>query len=430
MSLSSIKHLRDNESMFTRTKNLQISESTYLDSAPQRQTQARIKPLGEKRYFESTQQSEKGLRSTLTEIHKSRAQTQTMNFNKRPKANLQESLNHPTLTQFLQNGEMLQKSDSNDKRLQRKIFESYQTSVYSNAKRPLQSQIKRDRQCRSLLSTHAKEAPDVYQIGTHTIKKIHSNSSGSPGREPSAHSSQPNFMDDASYIPDSQPETAIAKAQRQRRHSTNVRIRTGGQLHKFRDTMQAKMQRKLANQFRQYSEKLQYSENSQLTKMHDIFGERRETMVEQKDQTEPQISQENKALDHVNKKHKSVNGTSSTKPKANKSKKTQREKTMYKNIINEERQYHDARIMIYKQLLNTAVVIPASFGQPTEEEEEEGGEERKKFVKGVNYMQAGDYVEAIKLLYSGQQLQGETESMKSESLSQDDSETDDQGHKN
>ena len=153
-------------------------------------------------------------------------------------------------------------------------------------------------------------------------------------------------------------------------------------------------------------------------------------MVEQKDQTEPQISQENKALDHVNKKHKSVNGTSSTKPKVNKSKKTQREKTMYKNIINEERQYHDARIMIYKQLLNTAVVIPASFGQPTEEEEEEGGEERKKFVKGVNYMQAGDYVEAIKLLYSGQQLQGETESMKSESLSQDDSETDDQGHKN
>ena len=153
-------------------------------------------------------------------------------------------------------------------------------------------------------------------------------------------------------------------------------------------------------------------------------------MVEQKDQTEPQISQENKALDHGNKKHKSFNGTSSTKPKVNKSKKTQREKTMYKNIINEERQYNDARIMIYKQLLNTAVVIPASFGQPTEEEEEEGGEERKKFVKGVNYMQAGDYVEAIKLLYSGQQLQGETESMKSESLSQDDSETDDQGHKN
>ena len=73
MSLSSIKHLRDNESMFTRTKNLHITESTYLDSAPQRQTQARIKPLGEKRYFESTQQSEKGLRSTLTEIHKSRA---------------------------------------------------------------------------------------------------------------------------------------------------------------------------------------------------------------------------------------------------------------------------------------------------------------------------------------------------------------------
>ena len=89
-------------------------------------------------------------------------------------------------------------------------------------------------------------------------------------------------------------------------------------------------------------------------------------------------------------------------------------------------QYHDARIMIYKQLLNIAIVIPATFGQPTEEEE--GGEERKKFVKGVNLMQAGDYVEAIKLLYSGQQLQGETESMKSESLSQDDSDTDD--HKN
>ena len=39
-------------------------------------------------------------------------------------------------------------------------------------------------------------------------------------------------------------------------------------------------------------------------------------------------------------------------------------------------------------------------------------------------MQAGDYVEAIKLLYSGQQLQGETESMKSESLSQEESDSD------
>ena len=96
--------------------------------------------------------------------------------------------------------------------------------------------------------------------------------------------------------------------------------------------------------------------------MHDFFGDRRETMVEYKEQKEPKVSQENKAKDHVNKKHKSANATSSTKPKTNKSKKTQREKIMYKNIINEERQYHDARIMIYKQLLNTAIVIPATFG--------------------------------------------------------------------
>ena len=48
---------------------------------------------------------------------------------------------------------------------------------------------------------------------------------------------------------------------------------------------------------------------------------------------------------------------------------------------------------MYKKLLNAAIVIPPAFKQPTDEEE--GGEDRKKFVKGVNYMLQGDYVEAI-----------------------------------
>ena len=48
----------------------------------------------------------------------------------------------------------------------------------------------------------------------------------------------------AGSVPEEQEaETALTKARRARERSTNVRIRTGGKLHKFRDTRQQKMKR-------------------------------------------------------------------------------------------------------------------------------------------------------------------------------------------
>ena len=50
-------------------------------------------------------------------------------------------------------------------------------------------------------------------------------------------------LEEGSYYQLAEAETVLTKARRNRQRSTNARIRTGGKLHKFRDTQQARMKR-------------------------------------------------------------------------------------------------------------------------------------------------------------------------------------------
>ena len=164
-------------------------------------------------------------------------------------------------------------------------------------------------------------------------------------------------LEEQSFYEQQEPETALTKARRHRQRSTNVRIRTGGKLHKFRDTQQERMKRQLAEQFQRHADATRGSSQPQTqldqTRMNQYFGDRRGPPNQGRgilDESRPasiftfQHNRQPSDQDIGSDGQVGTRNEAPWKQSPSKPKRTKKEKEVYKGIIAEDAQHRDARV--------------------------------------------------------------------------------------